>query len=270
MSMVQAGDVELFVEEVGTGAPCLVMHGGLGVDHTLLRGLDPLGDVVRLLYYDHRGHGRSGRTPLDTITMAQLADDAAALLPNLGLARTTILGVSFGGFVALEFALRHPDLVERLILVGTAAHGNYFGEIVAGVRDRHPPPEVIEAMSAPPADDHAAAEQWQAMLPLYLAPESDADAIRAALGPMKVDMAASNRGMQIWSSWDVRPLLASITSPTLVLAGRYDYICPPSQARVIADAIPGATLHEWGDCGHFMWLEKPERFFPTVRDWLSS
>src|SRR5712691_9668465 len=65
--MTRAGDIELFVEEVGTGPPCLVMHGGLGIDHSSLRGLDPLADTLRLIYYDHRCHGRSDRPPVETI-----------------------------------------------------------------------------------------------------------------------------------------------------------------------------------------------------------
>jgi proline iminopeptidase len=270
MAMVRAGDVDLYVHEVGTGPPCLVMHGGLGIDHTSLLGLEPLADRLRLIYYDHRGNGRSENPGLDTITMPQLADDADALVDALGEEHTAVIGVSFGGFVALEYALRHPSRVDRLILIGTAAHGNYFPEIMAAIRDRNPSPDVIAALSSPPADDEAAVRQWRAILPLYLAPGSDVDAIRSSLADMKVDMAVSNRGMQIWSAWDVRPRLGEIRCPTLVLAGRYDYICPPTQGHIIADGIPGATLCEWDDCGHFMWLEQPARFFSTVREWLTG
>ena len=109
------------------------------------------------------------------------------------------------------------------------------------------------------------------MLPLYLAPDADIDGIRTKLAGTKVDMAMSNRGMQIWSGWDVRDRLSEITCPTLVLGGKYDYICPATQARVITDGIgDNATLAEWDDCGHFMWLEQPERFFTTVSDWLDA
>jgi proline iminopeptidase len=245
------------------------MHGGLGIDHSSLRGLDPLADTLRLVYYDHRCHGRSDRPPVETITMAQLADDAAALTDSLDLQGTVVLGVSFGGFVALEYALRHPDKVERLILIGTAAHGDYMAEIFAAVRDRQPSAETMAALTTPPGDAESMAARWRAILPLYLAPDSDADAIHAMLGDISPDMETSTRGMQIWSAWDVRPRLGEITCPTLVMAGRYDYICPPSQARIIADGIGNATLAEWDDCGHFMWLEQPERFFTTVRDWLT-
>ena len=78
MSRAGLSDTTLYYREVGAGMPCLVMHGGLGLDHTYLHpGLDPLGDVLRLVYYDHRCHGRSGRPPLETLTYEQLAADDA-------------------------------------------------------------------------------------------------------------------------------------------------------------------------------------------------
>ncbi len=268
--MTRAGEIELHVQEVGTGTPCLVMHGGLGIDHTSLRGLDPLADTMRLIYYDHRRHGRSDRPPLETITIPQLADDAAALMETLGEERTIVLGVSFGGFVALEYALRHPERVERLILVGTASHGDYGAEIIAAVRARDPSAETIAALTTPPVAGESMAARWRAILPLYLAPGSDVDGIHAALGDISVDMETSQRGMEIWSKWDVRPRLREIACPALVLSGRFDYICPPTQARIIADGIPDSVLVEWDDCGHFMWLEQPERFFTTIRNWLKT
>src|SRR5712691_10764437 len=85
MSIAHINGTDLFYTEYGTGLPCLVMHGGLGLDHVHLRVLDALGDVLHLVYYDHRHNGRSGRPPLETVTHAQMADDAEALRQHLGL-----------------------------------------------------------------------------------------------------------------------------------------------------------------------------------------
>ena len=93
MADLRLPDTSLFYNEVGQGIPCLVMHGGLGLDHTYLHpGLDPLGDTLRLVYYDHRGHGRSGRPPMQTVTFEQLADDADRLRAHLGFERIAVLG----------------------------------------------------------------------------------------------------------------------------------------------------------------------------------
>lgn len=99
MPVARLNGTDLFYVEVGEGLPCLVMHGGLGIgDHSVLHPwLDPLGDVMRLIYYDHRGNGRSGRPPSETITFEQLCSDADALRDYLGFEEVAVLGYSFGG-----------------------------------------------------------------------------------------------------------------------------------------------------------------------------
>lgn len=87
---------------------------------------------------------------------------------------------------------------------------------------------------------------------------------------MTVDIALSNRGLQIWAGWDARPSLPAIDCPALVMGGRWDYIVPPKQARILAEALGNSTYVEWDDCGHFMWLERPERFFATLSEWLAE
>src|SRR5215470_3983393 len=129
MATAHVNGTDLFHVEVGAGLPCLVMHGGLGVDHTQFRdALDPLGDVLRLVYYDHRGNGRSGRPPIETITLKQLADDADALRAHLGFERVAVLGHSYGGCIALRYVLDYPQRVSRLVLVGTTAAWDHADE----------------------------------------------------------------------------------------------------------------------------------------------
>jgi proline iminopeptidase len=102
MPVAHLNDTELFYVEVGEGVPCLVMHGGLGGDHTALHPwLDPSGDVMHLVYYDHRGNGRSGRPPAETLTFEQFCSDADALREHLDFEKVAVLGYSFGGFIAL-------------------------------------------------------------------------------------------------------------------------------------------------------------------------
>ena len=121
----QLNGTELFYDVVGERSgdrPTMVaLHGGPGFDHRYLRpGLDPLAAWAQVVYVDLRGQGRSGRPPMASCTLEQMADDVAALCRRLGIDRPVVLGHSAGGFVALHLAVRHPGLAGGLILVHTA------------------------------------------------------------------------------------------------------------------------------------------------------
>jgi proline iminopeptidase len=131
VSAAPINGTELFYVSVGEGLPCLVMHGGLGVDHSYLHPwLDPLGDMLHLIYYDHRRNGRSGRASKETMTHAQLAADADALRSHLGFARVAVMGHSYGGFIALEYAL------DDFIVYNYYGHKREHSAQIAVFRDR--------------------------------------------------------------------------------------------------------------------------------------
>jgi proline iminopeptidase len=259
----------LFYTVVGEGLPCLVMHGGLGLDHHYLTpGLDPLSDTLQLVYYDHRGNGASGRPDRATLTHAQLADDAAALATHLGHERVAVLGFSYGGFIALEFALRHPDRLSHLLLMGTAPAFDYSDDVVANARRMGATEAQLAALAseAEAATDEAFGEHIETLWPLYFhryRPEYAAlldDVVYSVLGqPPAAETAA----------YDVRPRLHEISAPTLILAGRDDFVCPPSQARLLAERIPDAELHMFEHSGHMPYVEEPEATFAAVRSWLA-
>ena len=267
MPIVALDEVELFVTEVGTGPPCLVMHGGLGLDQTYMRTLDPLGDTFRLLYYDHRCNGRSSTPPLSTLTIEQLATDADALRAELAHERVAVLGHSYGAFVALEYATRFPDRVTQLLLIAGAPRGGYDEEIQRNVLARNPPPEVLAALASEPTTDEEYAAMLRDMLPLYLNPDADVDAVAKTLEGTEFKAAAGTASMEAWSQWDATNNLAAVSAPTLVVGGGWDWICPRSQAEAIATGVSDAELVVWDDVGHFPWLEQPERFFDLIRSW---
>src|SRR5712691_6144642 len=149
MPTVEVHDTHIFYTTSGTGLPCLVMHGGLGLDHTYLRGLDNFSDVLHLVYYDHRHNGRSGRPPLESVTHAQLAADAEGLRQSLGVGKVAVLGHSYGGFIALEYALRYPESVSHVILVDTAPAFNYGEDIMHNAMAKGATPAMLEALAAP-------------------------------------------------------------------------------------------------------------------------
>src|SRR5512135_1472027 len=119
MTHMQIRDVSLFVKVMGQGYPLVLMHGGPGLDHTSLLALQPLADQFTLVFYDHRCNGRSDGAEVSSMTFENLTADADALRRALGFDQWAVLGHSFGGYVALEYALRYPQTLSHLILMDT-------------------------------------------------------------------------------------------------------------------------------------------------------
>jgi proline iminopeptidase len=268
MPVAHLNDTELFYVEVGEGLPCLVMHGGLGGDHSSLHPwLDPLGDVMRLVYYDHRGNGRSGRPRSESITFEQLCADADALREHLGFEEIAVLGYSFGGFVALEYALRYPERISHLILLDTAPTFDYEEEIQANARRKGATQEQLEALDASAEDEGESWRLWKVIEPLYFC-TFDADLAERVMGKTVISVEAADAGDAIIEGWDLTPRLGEVSAPTLILVGRDDFVCPPSQAKIMHEGIPNSELAVFENSGHFTHVEEPEAFFDAVRGWL--
>jgi proline iminopeptidase len=268
MPVAHLNDTELFYVEVGEGLPCLVMHGGLGGDHSSLHPwLDPLGDVMRLVYYDHRGNGRSGRPRSESITFEQLCADADALREHLGFEEIAVLGYSFGGFVALEYALRYPERISHLILLDTAPTFDYEEEIEANARRKGATQEQLEALDASAEDEGESWRLWKVIEPLYFC-TFDADLAERVMGKTVISVEAADAGDAIIEGWDLTPRLCEVSAPTLILVGRDDFVCPPSQAKIMHEGIPNSELAVFENSGHFTHVEEPEAFFDAVRGWL--
>ena len=116
--------MSLFVKVVGRGYPLLLMHGGPSADNTSMLPFRRLADRFTLVFYDHRGNGRSTGAP-SSMTWENLTADADALRQRLGFERWAVLGHSFGGHVALEYALRYPDSLSHLVLLDTGGDSHW-------------------------------------------------------------------------------------------------------------------------------------------------
>lgn len=271
-TMVKVGELELFVEEAGTpsGQPTVFLHGGLGLDHTYLRAFDRLPDR-RLIYFDQRANGRSTGGLSDDVTMATLAADVVALSQTLGLGPVDVIGHSYGGFVALEMALRHPDAVRRLVLLGTIP--GYTEEYSAQVQEQvtrlDPSPEVRAAMAMDPESSEAFGEMLVALLPLYVY-SIDPSVLAAGLSETRYNIDALRMGLGASREWDVTAELDGIHAPTLVMCGRHDFICPAGQSEVMAQRIPDARLAVFEQSGHFPWLEEPDEFWASLDSFLGA
>lgn len=268
--------VDLFHVTHGKGPPLLCMHGGPGLDHSLFRPwLDPLGENATLIYYDHRGNGRSpAPVSWDSWGHTDWVRDAEALRAELGYERVVLLGHSWGGFLALEYAHRHPDRVAGLILVNTTPVMDY-PEVVAANAQAQGTPEiaaqVMTLLANPVADDAALAEGFRAILPLYFHRYDHAVGTRL-VAELVSSASAFNHGFgRCVPQYDAQPWLAGLAMPVLITAGRHDWIMPPAQgADRLAAGIRGAEYVVFEESGHFPFVEEQRRFLALVGKWLSE
>ena len=270
MPNVTLNETEIFYVRHGQGIPCLVMHGGLGCDHSYMHPwMDALGDTFELVYFDHRGNGRSGRPDLETLNFEQFAADVDALREHLGFEKVAVLGSSYGGFIAQEYAIRYPNRVSHAFFMDTAAVFDYADEVKMHATRKGATPEMLEVLdSLSPESDEEFASMMDLIGPLYYF-NFDPDLAARAMGETIYCASAAKRGFEILKGWDTRPRLAQVTAPTLVLVGRDDYITPPNKSQDIQGHIPGAELKIFERSGHMPHLEEPEAFFATIRDFVS-
>jgi proline iminopeptidase len=268
MPIARVNGTDLFYTEIGRGVPILVMHGGLGVDHTQFREwLDPLGDVFHLVYYDHRGNGRSGRPPIETLTFDQLVADADALRAHLGFDTIAVMGHSYGGCLALLYALRHPQHISHLLLVGTTAAWDYFDELAAESRRRALSPEVLAALVNLPASDEEMARDQRAIAPVAFQ-RDNVGLVDRVLGQTVWNWEANVRSRQAAGEFSVVARLGEITAPTLILTGRDDFFCPPPQAERMHQGIRGSQKVIFERSGHYPFAEENAAFQGAIRTWL--
>jgi proline iminopeptidase len=251
-----------------------IIHGGPGGDHSSFKPtLSPLAERMQLVYFDHRGQGRSGRGDPARYTLDENVEDMEALRRHLGLGPIVSVGTSYGGMVAQAHAARYPDAVSHLILVVTAAHGGFIERARAIVAERGTPEqrEVCEALWAGSFKDEAELRRFYAVMgPLY-SRKYDPSAGSLSTQRTVYNPEALNRAFGgFLRRFDLRPELPRITAPTLVMAGRHDWICPPEFSEEIARLVPRATLRVFEESSHSIRADEPQALLDAIRSFVSA
>jgi 3-oxoadipate enol-lactonase len=251
MPLVKAGDIDVYYERAGAG-PRLLFISGSGADLRVKPNqMDgPFPKNFDVLSYDQRGLGQTFK-PDRPYTMAQYADDAAALMDAVGWSSARVIGVSFGGMVAQEFVLRHPRKVERLVLACTSPGG-------AGGASY--PFHAIEHMSREerarhmiPINDTRRDAAWQKANP----EQYEQFVAFAAADPYADDPGRTmgyRRQIEARSHHDTYDRLSQIACPVMIAAGRFDGIALPAAQEKMAARIKGAQL-QFFDGGHMFMLQ---------------
>lgn len=257
----------------GDGPVCIALSGGPGIEWGYLRS-PGLEQHLTMVHLEPVGTGASGRLPESEYRMDTYVRFLHAVVEHLGQPTVRILGHSYGGFVAQRYALDHPDRVAGLALYDTSpvTGADFWGSAMAQLAaypDRHPDvpeaalvPAAFQRLGAATTDDDLTAALKEAV-PVYF----------ADFWRRRDEFAALVSGIRIWAApanaadptpFDVRDRLSEITAPTVILVGRYDFICGPTWAKLLHEGIAAAHLAEFDHSGHFAHLEEPDGFTAAV------
>jgi proline iminopeptidase len=284
-SIELAGGRRATYEVIGEGEPILYFQGGPGFSASLLRDEGAL-LADRFAVYLIDPHGSGGSSPpadssyYDPDGHARFYDEVRRALE---LERVTVMGISFGSLVALTYAALFPETTVRCIaiasrVVGEENEGAEQAEEMQRFLARHEGAswypsarrtwdewtDRVLAASEPSEVDAMMAE----VLPLYTA-DPERPGVKAMIEAWRRDARTDLAAVKeweggLWQTIDIRPLLARIACPTLLLVGELDLICGPSQARLIAQELPEAEIVSVPDCGHFIPAEAPDAFRTAV------
>jgi len=280
-------------EVVGSGRPTLMFPGGPGFSGSYMRpDADLLADELCVYLIDPHGSGDStAPATQDGYSPGGHAFFYEEVRQALGLDRVIVLGHSFGATTSLAYAATYPEAVSACVAVapfgvGTAADlaagGGAAAEMEAAVR-RHEGAEWYPAARAAfdgfaeavlASTDPAQVEALMSTLLSIYTAHPERESVRAGLELARSNLKVNLEAMKAWEGGlyqqiDLRPLLARVGCPTLVVAGELDFICGPAQARPIHSAIPHSQLELIPDCGHFLSLEAPGAYRRAVLDFLS-
>ena len=231
------------------------IHGGPGSDHSGFKpGYGALTAAMQVVYFDHRGQGRSARGDPSRWTLDENVEDMEALRRHLGLGPIVSIGTSYGGMVAMAHAARYPDAVSHLVLVVTAAHGGFIPRAQQTLAERGTTDRRLcaKVWGGGFADEAELKHYYRVMGPLYAAAH-DPVAAEAGLARGIHSPEALNRAFRpdgFLRDFDLRPELARITAPTLILAGRHDWICPVEFSEEIHRLIPGSDFRIFEHSSH--------------------
>ncbi|MEO3867759.1 alpha/beta hydrolase [Nonomuraea sp. B12E4] len=271
---VDINGTSLNVEILGDGEQTVIAHHGapgLGSLAEPKGSFGRLADAYRVVVFDARGSGQSGQE--GPFTHEQWVADVEALRQWLDVEQVVIGGGSYGGFIAMEYAARHPSRVSAVVLRDTSAdNGNQelaVRNAAASSRVTIDQEKLDRIMSGTVRDDDDLRDCWREILPLY-DHDYDPAKVEQRVAATPYHYRTHNFAFAVnQPNYDIKHLLPAISAPTLVTVGRHDWITPPECSETIAGLIPDAELRVFEQSGHSPQVEEAELWEATVRGFLA-
>lgn len=259
MDSIDVDGLRIGFERVGTGPPVVLLHGYIGDGPATWRDqLDGLADAFTVIAWDAPGAGSSSDPP-ESFGMAGYADCLAGFIAAVGLVGPHLVGLSFGGALALAVASRHPTIASSLVVV--SGYAGWAGSL---------PPEIAEQRldQALTLSELSTAEFVDTLLPTMFATAPSSQAVRRFTASIRAFHPVGFRAMARASAEDLRDALPRIDIPTLLMYGDRDVRAPLPVAEHLHSAITGSSLTLLPGLGHVCNLEAPEEFNRILRSWL--
>ena len=261
--------------------PLLIAHsGGPGADARDWDDFAKIDDFVTIIAIHPRGSGLSGPAAGDAYLLPDYASDMDALCRYLGLEKPMLMGWSHGGMVALEYAIRYPDSLSKLILFDTSAYfGEFLSDVEASVQAFKNEPwfeDSLDALKKEWAGEYQTDEDmgrlWQREKKFYF---KKFDARAQAYAERTKDTLIKIAPLRVFNekeapSFDLRPQLEKINVPTLIIVGRHDFITNVEMAKEMAARIPNAQMEVFEESGHYGFVEEPEKFYRVVKEFVEK
>ena len=257
------------------GRPLVMVNGGPGFDHTYVLCSDAWDTIARsrrVVFYDQRGTGRSGALKTgQTCTLADQIADLEALRSRLGADQVDLLGHSWGGYLVMAYAARHPEHVAHLLIVDSASPkwtdtDFIFKYVFPEGVERQGSLDFFDALG----DSAAGKASLDEYLHMLFVSEVKRDEFLSHASSYKYTRSVNETLNADLGRFDMWPALASFRMPTLVATGRYDINVAPSVAYKIHKAIPNSRWVVFEKSGHLPYFEEPEKFVTTVNDFLGN
>lgn len=260
----------------GTETPLVVVNGGPGFDHTYLQiattAWTSLAQKRRVIFYDQRGVGRS--EPLkagQSCTLGDQIDDLEALRAHLGYEKIDLLGHSWGGFLSMAYAARHPEHIVHLILVDSAAPKwsdtvFLFSQVFPQTTERQDALAFADELGDKAASD-ASIHEYLTML--FYSPEKR-DVFVAQMGPGAYNKKINQALNSDIGRFDLNPEIRKFHFPVMIATGQFDMNVAPVVAYKIHQAIAGSRFVIFERSGHLPFYEEPEAFDKAVEDFLHA
>jgi proline iminopeptidase len=276
-------NADLYYREIGQGQPIIILHGGPTFDHNyFLPDMDLLSDSFRLIYYDQRGRGKSvGKVRPDDVTIQSEVQDLERVREYFRLDSVAVLGHSWGGLLAMEYATRHPERVSHLILMNTAPISHDDWMLLRQELPRKRAAGDVEKMKAisssaryQEGDHETDAEYYRIHFsPTVRQPEQLERVVKSLrLNVTKEGILRARKiGERLYketsssNDYNLLPKLNRLSIPTLIIHSDHDFI-PVECVAPIAQAIPGSHFVSLKECGHFSYIERPDEVRKAISD----